>query len=57
MFFISCYERGTLDEVLKECGFIPGEPVETEKQPFDKSINVNIPLAYKNTNEPLPCPA
>jgi predicted RNase H-like HicB family nuclease len=21
LFFISCYERGTLDEALKECGF------------------------------------
>ena len=57
LFFISCYERGTLDEVLKECGFIPGEAIESNKHSFDKSINVNIPFAYKKANKPFPCPA
>ena len=53
LFFISCYERGTLDEVLKESGFIPGKPTKLDNQSFDKSININIPLAYKSTKEPL----
>jgi len=58
LFFISCYERGTLDDVLKECGFIPGKAVKFDDQPFDKSINVNIPLTYNNTNKSLqPCHA
>ncbi len=26
LFFISCFERGTLDEVLKNCGFHPFHP-------------------------------
>lgn len=54
LFFISCYERGTLDDVLKECGFVPGKPLNFDSQTFDKSININIPLFYKNTNKSLP---
>lgn len=27
LFLISCFERGTLDEVLKKCGFTPIHPI------------------------------
>jgi len=53
LFFISCCERGTLDEVLKECGFVPGKPLKFDDQTYDKSIIVNIPLFYKRTKESL----
>ena len=35
IFFISCYERGTLDEAFKECGF---QPVKALKKPTPSSI-------------------
>ncbi len=31
MFLRSCYERGTLDSVLKQCGFVPD--LERERDP------------------------
>jgi len=34
LFFVSCYDRGTLDNVLKECGF---------SSEFDKSQKTIIP--------------
>ena len=44
-FFISCFERGTLDEVFKECGFTPVD--STEKiiiSPPEDIIDVPIPF-------------
>ena|SRR4030042_1679525 len=48
LFFISCYERGTLDEAFKECGF---QPVKAPKKPIKggKSITVPIPFQTKGT--------
>ena len=47
LFIISCYERGTLDEALKECGFralrAPAKPVrETE------FVTVPIPFSTRS---------
>src|SRR3989304_1878743 len=45
LFLISCLERGTLDEVLKACGFVPAKKVVKEK-PFParfKSLDITIP--------------
>ena len=41
--FISCFERGTLFEVLKECGFAPAS-TKPRKRDFDKYIDVPIPF-------------
>lgn len=38
LFFISCFERGTLDAVLKECGF----------KPFDVKTSAISPKQYNN---------
>ncbi len=43
LFFISCFERGTLDEALKECGFTPAS-TKPRKSDFDKYIDVPIPF-------------
>ncbi|MFO7892014.1 MAG: type II toxin-antitoxin system HicB family antitoxin [bacterium] len=46
LFFISCFERGTLDKVMKDCGFISGK-VES-KAPKIKSENLlNIPIPFQ----------
>src|SRR5260370_28158812 len=47
-FFISCYERGTLDEVLRESGFVPsksnsGWPVR--HSPKEDSVVFPLPFA------------
>ena len=50
-FLISCYERGTLDEVLKDCGFKPIAKGEFKVVPFpQKYETVSVPLPF---NAPL----
>ena len=34
LFFISCFERGTLDEVLKDCGFSPIKLLKSKKESY-----------------------
>lgn len=51
LFLVSCFERGALDGVLRDCGFKPIEvkgPVK--EQPFPKkykSVNVPLPFSFK----------
>jgi predicted RNase H-like HicB family nuclease len=47
LFIISCYEHGTLDEVMKECGFKASKSEHIKKYPKSKmrdTINVQIPF-------------
>ena len=45
LFVESCYARGTLDRVLKDCGFEPdSDPVSIEKQ---RLIHVPFPLVAR----------
>ena len=49
LFLLSCFERGTLNEVLVECGFKPiiGKTPSLpkgRKSPHQKNIQVPIPL-------------
>ncbi len=45
LFLLSCFEAGTLDEVLKECGLQPMSPKSTKKPRVPrKTIDVSIPL-------------
>lgn len=47
LFLISCFERGTLDEVLKTCGFKPAEKRMTKIEPFPKKYkSVRVPLPF-----------
>jgi predicted RNase H-like HicB family nuclease len=47
MFLRSCYERGTLEAVLKQCGFVPdlesGQDNELVETPTGQEY-VNVPL-------------
>ncbi len=51
LFFISCFEMGTLDSVFKKCGLSPMKsltPQESKKvTPPQDYINVPIPFAVK----------
>jgi predicted RNase H-like HicB family nuclease len=58
-FFISCLERGTLEAVLKECGF---EPVHSSLEPeikknsdIQKQNFINIPLNFLSNKRLEPC--
>jgi predicted RNase H-like HicB family nuclease len=43
LFFISCYERGTLDEALKECGF---RALRTPTKPVRETGFVTVPIPF-----------
>lgn len=48
LFLISCFERGSLDALLKQCGFKTIQPTAAHKQSLPKvSENyVNVPLPF-----------
>ncbi len=53
LFLISCYERGTLEDVLRDCGFEPIEKKTIRIKPFSKryeSIDVPLPFQIKHKN-------
>lgn len=54
LFFVSCYERGTLDDVLKECGFVPAKPSKRQKKIDANYIDVQIPFSIHKT-DPVEC--
>ncbi len=57
LFFLSCHERGTLDAVLKECGFQPAYPSKIARRIASASyIDVPIPF-YINTEKAQECHA
>ncbi len=60
VFLLSCYERGTLDQVLKDCGFRPLKKVSgrmrTLKKPA-KWIDVALPFSAPIKGRAEHCPA
>ena len=46
LFLISCFERGTLDEVLKKCGFRPEYQPHKETQSKNPPELLNIPIPF-----------
>ena len=44
MFLRSCYERGTLDAVLKDCGFSPAMAPAPDVYPPEETIDVPLYL-------------
>ena len=48
LFFISCFERGTLDSVLKQCGFTPkkGFPLRKTSKPATPQDYINVPIPF-----------
>lgn len=59
LFIISCYERGVLDNVLKECGFTPYPPAKSRKTKKGTEISIPVPLYLLNhgSYKPQSCPA
>lgn len=51
MFFISCVERGTLDAVLRECGFTPLRQHSKPMPKDHKFITVPIPFKAEGCHE------
>lgn len=55
LFFISCFERGTLDAALKSCGFNPVDLADARKKPLQPAkdfIRVPIPfLGYQHAHQ------
>ena len=46
-FLIRCYERGTLDEVLREAGFVPVAEARTAETVLAKGdIELTVPLPF-----------
>jgi predicted RNase H-like HicB family nuclease len=49
-FLISCYERGTLDEVLREAAFVPvAEAPETVLAKGDIELTVPLPFVIESS--------
>ncbi len=47
LFFVSCFERGTLDAVLKQCGFKAHTPTIHVKRPVvSKEDYINVPIPF-----------
>ncbi|MBN1905072.1 MAG: type II toxin-antitoxin system HicB family antitoxin [Deltaproteobacteria bacterium] len=50
LFFRSCFERGTLDAVLKQCGFSAVEPgkteIKTKNSIADRDDYISIPIPF-----------
>jgi len=48
LFFLSCFERGTLDSVLKECGFKALHPASPEgKRPnVSRKDYISVPIPF-----------
>ena len=55
-FFISCFERGTLDKALKECGF-KLEKSPTPYKPTEKTISIPIPFTVNPSHQTPRCHA
>jgi predicted RNase H-like HicB family nuclease len=56
LFLVSCFERGTLDEVLKKCGFSPIHRVPGSLKPIatvgrENYISVPIPFQVVSSTE------
>ena len=49
-FIATCFEMGTLGQVLKECGFTLHQPEEEQKS-LQNELSVEIPLYFLNPNQ------
>lgn len=56
LFFRSCFERGTLEAVLKQCGFKAVEPeaiqTRSKRSIVDKENYINIPIPFLVNQSP-----
>jgi predicted RNase H-like HicB family nuclease len=53
LFLICCYERGTLDKVLKESGFFPFEKGQKRAEPLPRYFqSMEVPLTLQFSKDP-----
>ncbi len=56
LFFFSCIERGTLSDVLKQCGFKPVHVAKPTRKPGRSMfLDIDIPLNIEDAK--IGCPA
>jgi len=50
-FFLSCWERGTLGDVLREAGFMPvhADPRSPKRRPSTDTVDVPLPFVIEAT--------
>jgi predicted RNase H-like HicB family nuclease len=46
LFIMSCYERGVLDRVLKDCGFVPGKSKASKAKATSSRTEMWVPLPF-----------
>jgi predicted RNase H-like HicB family nuclease len=51
LFLISCLERGTLEQVLRECGFNDVSPEIVNKPTLSKKRYIDIPLSLLSNHK------
>lgn len=56
LFFMSCIERGTLEQVLHESGFRPGLPRRRHKGAHAVAVEVPVPMHLISSNNHEVCP-
>lgn len=55
LFLLSCFERGTLDKVLKGSGFVPAKAGIKDKPFPSKYETLDIPLPFHIKKDPHQC--
>ncbi len=48
LFLETCYERGTLEEALKACGFEPLHPGERPARTEGRTVDIPLPLICRD---------
>ena len=51
LFLSSCFELGTLEQVLKECGFVPGHLPRRSRAPREEYVKVPLSLISQSQAE------
>jgi len=57
LFITNCYERGTLDTVLKSCGFRTFDPAHPPSQPRTRQKQIAVDLPFRIDEHSAQCHA
>ena len=58
LFLISCFERGTLDEVLRDCGFTAYKKIPKPRPFPSRYESIRVPLPFQTSGKVAShCPA
>lgn len=56
LFLVDCFERGTLEKVLKDCGFVAQRRVQPRKQMPPHFKEIDVPLPFVIDQHLVQCP-